>query len=338
MAIEQIEIDNLLVFSNNKFSMDFCKGINVFIGSNGSGKTTLLKLLYAACNRTHEKISQRNKQLYEFFSTNSEDKETKTIWKTNAKYCLKIDGVTLKYRNDETTFTVTEENRKIFETNIQSVYIPTTEMLSHSKGFLAMNEKYKMPFDVTQTDIIVNAELPETRKISTVSETLLAKIRKIIDGEVLYENDTFYIVKSSGQKIAYPYEAEGFRKMGLLWKLIRNGLLESGSILFWDEPECNINPEHLPVLVDILLTMQRNNVQIFVATHNYNLARYFDVLRQKNDDVIFYNLSKHNHTVRYDKSAEYVKLASSVLDEADQALFDAVAKYMVEKTNDKNNF
>ncbi|MDR2440861.1 MAG: ATP-binding protein [Planctomycetaceae bacterium] len=211
-------------------------------------------------------------------------------------------------------------------------------MLSHSKGFLAMNEKYKMPFDTTQTDIIVNAELPETREISVVNKTLLAKISSIIEGEVLYENDTFYIVKSSGAKIAYPYEAEGFRKLGLLWKLIRNGLLESGSILFWDEPEWNINPEHLPVLVDILLTIQRNGVQIFVATHNYNLARYFDVLREKNDEIVFYNLSKQDGVMCCDKSAEYIKLTSSVLEKADQALFDSVAKYVVENDNDKKNF
>ena len=49
--------------------------------------------------------------------------------------------------------------------NISSVFIPTTEMLSHAKGFLAMNQKYSMPFDGTQVDIIVNASLPETREI-----------------------------------------------------------------------------------------------------------------------------------------------------------------------------
>ena len=48
---------------------------------------------------------------------------------------------------------------------MQSVMIPTTEMLSHSRSFLALNEKFNMPFDGTQVDIIVNASLPETRKI-----------------------------------------------------------------------------------------------------------------------------------------------------------------------------
>jgi predicted ATPase len=331
MAIEQIEINNLLVFRNN-FSMDFCKGINVFIGSNGSGKTTLLKLIYAACSWTRTKIPQSRKRLYEFFSTDINNNETKNIKKSSSNYFLTIDDFTCTYIDDEIGFMFNDANRKKGETNIQSVYIPTTEMLSHSKGFLAMNEKYKMPFDTTQTDIIVNAELPETREISAVSATLLTKISNIIDGEVLYENDTFYVVKSSGQKITYSYEAEGFRKFGLLWKLIRNGLLERGSILFWDEPECNINPEHLPVLVEILLEMQRNGVQIFVATHNYNLARYFDILHKKYDEVMFYNLSKQNDIISCEKSAEYMKLAPNILEEADRILFDTVMNCATEKT------
>ncbi|MDR1206428.1 MAG: ATP-binding protein [Peptococcaceae bacterium] len=41
-----MEIKDFLVFKGD-FAMDFCPGVNVFIGSNGTGKTTLLKALYA---------------------------------------------------------------------------------------------------------------------------------------------------------------------------------------------------------------------------------------------------------------------------------------------------
>ena len=37
----------------------------------------------------------------------------------------------------------------------------------------------------------------------------------------------------------FSLEAEGLRKLGLIWKLIRNGLLEKGTVLLWDEPEAN---------------------------------------------------------------------------------------------------
>lgn len=176
--------------------------------------------------------------------------------------------------------------------NIQSVFIPTTEMLSHSKGFLAMNQKYNMPFDGTQVDIIVNASLPETRTVSETMHKVLEKISAVIDGIVVYENDTFYVQKENGNKVDFSLEAEGFRKLGLIWKLIRNGLLEAGTVLLWDEPEANLNPELYPLVVDILLELEKNGVQVFIATHSYSFAKYLEIRREKNEQVLFHDLYK----------------------------------------------
>jgi len=82
------------------------------------------------------------------------------------------------------------------------------------------------------------------------------------------------------------------RKLGLLWKLIRNGLLEKGSILLWDEPEANINPELYPLVAEILLELQKNGVQIFLATHSYNFAKYLEVRRTNKEQVMLHNLYK----------------------------------------------
>ena len=46
-----------------------------------------------------------------------------------------------------------------------------------------MNQKYTMPFDGTQVDIIVNASLPETREIPAAMSGILNKISDAIDGE-----------------------------------------------------------------------------------------------------------------------------------------------------------
>ena len=64
----------------------------------------------------------------------------------------------------------------------------------------------------------------------------LSFISEIIDGIVIYENDSFYVIKNNGMKLEFSFEAEGLRKFALLWKLIRNGLLEKDSVLIWDEP------------------------------------------------------------------------------------------------------
>ena len=106
------------------------------------------------------------------------------------------------------------------------------------------------------------------------------------------ENDSFYVLKKDGRKVDFSLEAEGLRKLGLLWKLIRNGLLEKGSVLLWDEPEANLNPELYPLVAEILLELQENGVQVFLATHSYNFAKYLEIRRTSREQVMFHNLYK----------------------------------------------
>ena len=317
MAIKTIEILNVMVFRrhwrknnaafknikegdslNDGFKLEFSDGINVLIGENGVGKTTILKMIYAATQWSMEETNEgKTKRLLQFFSNNLKDSDTLKNTENKEDYCY------YKVSDGTHSFEDSLSHRGIFNyeqwigLNIASIFIPTTEMLSHAKGFLAMNQKYNMPFDGTQIDIIVNASLPETREIPSVMNRILDKISAVIDGTVILENDTFYVLKKNGQKVDFSLEAEGLRKLGLLWKLIRNGLLEKGTILLWDEPEANLNPELYPLVVEILLELQKNGVQIFVATHSYNFAKYLEIRRTSKEQVIFHNLYKSHNSL-----------------------------------------
>lgn len=314
MAIESIDILNIMVFrrqwrKNNGdckqggikesdklsdgFHLDFCNGINVLIGENGTGKTTILKMIYAATQWSNKKTDLgKTKKLTDFFSLNLKDTSKLKNADRKDDYCY------YKVSYGKHAFEDSLSHKAIFNfddwlgLNIQSVFIPSTEMLSHSKGFLAMNQKYSMPFDGTQIDIIVNASLPETREIPESCKAVLKEISNVIDGIVMQEDDVFYVIKNDGRKIDFSLEAEGFRKLGLLWKLIRNGLLEQGTVLLWDEPEANLNPELYPLVANILLELQKNGVQIFIATHSYNFAKYLEIRRFKKEQVMFHNLYK----------------------------------------------
>lgn len=313
MAIKSIQIKNVMVFQSQRkdkekakpeedtkslskdgFSLHFCDGINVLIGENGVGKTTILKMIYAATQWSFEKKSPgKTKKLIELFSNASVNSEILQASKEESgEYYYKVsDG---KYTfEDHLNKEGQSDSEEWYGLNIPAVFIPTTEMLSHAKGFLAMNQKYRMPFDGTQIDIIVNASLPETREIPDSCKAVLDEISKVIDGTVVQENDIFYVLKKDGRKVEFSLEAEGFRKLGLLWKLIRNGLLEKGSVLLWDEPEANLNPELYPMVANILLSLEENGVQIFIATHSYNFAKYLEIRRNKTEQVMFHNLYNH---------------------------------------------
>jgi ABC-type multidrug transport system ATPase subunit len=131
-------------------------------------------------------------------------------------------------------------------------------------------------------------------------------------------------VRTDGVRIPFANEASGYKKLGFLGLLVTSGQLEKGSILLWDEPENSLNPELVPVLVNILLELSCNGVQIFIATHDYNLVRYFDVRKDKTVPVVYHNLTKAGEQIVCNSSSEYIKLPDNLLEKASANLFKAV--------------
>jgi energy-coupling factor transporter ATP-binding protein EcfA2 len=328
MPINRIEMKDFLVFKG-EFATDFCHGVNVLIGSNGTGKTTLLKAMYGLVNGKVEKC---------FYSRNSKDnvaygnggivkllydkessmKFTQGPYNENAGAVVHpLNGKTVQFSGGFAMYSI---SGKRFEN--PNVYIPEKDMLSHSLGFLALKqERPSVPFDDTLTDVIAKAQLYPKRE--TIKNSLCTKIREIIGGEVAYDDDTFIILKDkSSTPIPFPMEASGYKKFGLLWKLIRNGLLEKESILFWDEPENSLSPELVPVLVDILLELSRNGVQIFIATHSEILASYFSVNKQKGDGVMFYSFYKDGEQIKADSNDRFDLLNPNKLIEEPVKLYE----------------
>ena len=338
MSIKTIEVRNVLVFQRgwrvsdkqervkDTFSLQFGDGINVLLGQNGTGKTTLLKMIYAATQWSNEQVDEnKSKNLLQFFSNNLKDlDELKSASHEEELSYYKVTDGTHAFEES-----ISHHGLLDYEgwrhRNIPSVFIPATEMLSHAKGFLALNQKFKMPFDATQIDIIVNASLPEVREEPAALHGVLEKISEAIGGTVIMEDDAFYVLKKEGYKVDFSLEAEGLRKLGLLWKLIRNGLLEPGSVLLWDEPEANLNPELYPLVANILLELQKNGVQIFVATHSYNFAKYLEIRRSEKEQVRFHNLYKNENQVVVPSSADRMDdLEQNHIMMADNALLDEV--------------
>src|SRR5690606_2535492 len=88
--------------------------------------------------------------------------------------------------------------------------------------------------------------------------------------------------------------------------LLENHELDPGKsgILLWDEPEANLNPKLMKLVVEMLLELARNGQQIVVATHDYVLLKWFDLLadKGKDDHVRF-------HTLYRNKSDSEIKIA-----------------------------
>ena len=93
-------------------------------------------------------------------------------------------------------------------------------------------------------------------------------------------DDRFYLKPGTQARLEFNLVAEGLRKIALLWQLIKNGTLERGSVLFWDEPR-QILILNIFRLAELLIMLEREGVQIFVSTHDYFLSKYIEVKKKK---------------------------------------------------------
>ena len=311
MAISSVEVNNFLVF-RGAFSVDFCPGVNVIIGGNGTGKTTMMKIMYFNTESRIITAGQTDEIYAELYITNDDSVEV--------YFQGKLDGLDYKFCSTP-------------EEGYQAVYIPEKDMLSNAKGLPETWEYGDSDFSQIDIDIIKKARILAKKP----KQALYLKICNLIGGEPKSEGESFFMKRDDLKTpIHFSHEASGYRKLGLLALLIRNEQIKPGSVLFWDEPENSLNPEIVPVLVGILLELAQNGVQIFVTTHDYNLARYFDVRKNKDIPVMFHNFSKDDKGyISCVSSVEYIKISHNLLESSSADLFKAVVADALEVDDDE---
>lgn len=293
--LTRIKLENFTAFGT--LDQSFSAGVNVIIGANGTGKTHLLKVLYAACAITMGEDRDRGfaRKLLGVFNP-YQSRMTRLIRRQQGLPAAQIevsrdDGVKLKALIDNQKADV-EDVRVTGQSRWQAAqqecaYIPVKEMLAHAPGFLATVAKREIAFEDVYADIIRKAFLPVLKgKVTGDRLRLLAALQRAIEGKVIAKGEHLFLKNNQGE-LEFTLLAEGVRKLALVWMLIQNGTLLSGSVLFWDEPEANLNPSLMGDVVEIILELQRLGVQVFLTTHNYVLLKEFD-LRQKPADSVRY--------------------------------------------------
>ena len=309
MIIKRIEIKDFLVFKD-VFTLDFCPGVNIFIGENGTGKTTLLRAIHMWAKKTMPNGSSDDAPFVGFLPLLTSEGHQKTR-----------DSIIMESGDIK-----------------NCVYIPEKDILEHAKGLLPFIMKKQTSFTQIYEDILVAAQDVPTQKQSDTQRAIGQKIAGIIDGYIEWvPNDgMYYTIKTNGSRIPFIYEASGYKKLGLLGLLLSCGQLEPGTVLLWDEPENSLNPELVPVLVDILIELANSGVQIFIATHDYNFARYFDVRKNKGVSALFFNFSKtEDGNIVCNSAHAYIKIQNNLFERASADLFKAVVADAMGVLNDE---
>jgi ABC-type ATPase involved in cell division len=296
--ITHIGVTNFTAFSS--LHQEFSPGVNVVIGTNGTGKTHLLKILYAACAITvgddkDKSYSLKLRNVFNPFEGRMGRLSRRQSGSVKTKVVVTRQG-SAKLTAEFSNHTSNPEDVKVTgevswkKEELTSAYIPVKEMLAHAPGFLATAAKREIAFEEVYTDVIKRAFLPRLLGPTDGDrQRLLTVLQKAIDGKVVAKGEYFFLKNKQGD-LEFTLLAEGMRKLALVWLLIQNGTLLSGSVLFWDEPEANLNPALMGEVVEVILELQRHGVQVFLATHNYVLLKEFDLRRRQTDAVRYISL------------------------------------------------
>lgn len=350
MQIYHLKMNNFTVFE--ELDIDFEKGINILIGENGTGKTHILKLLYSACQATDPKVSFPNKLVRVMLP--DEYKILRLITRhpgnrsTEIKVAAQSDdnsaekNLSLSFNNKTKKWDALVRGKEGWEKafpKMSSIFIPAKEILSNSFNLAAAVDKNNVKFDDTYIDIIHSAKVDiSVGRNSVEKDKRLKKIEEIIDGTVFYDaqKDEFYLKKGQSKQ-EFSLVAEGIRKMALLWQLVKNGTLEKGSVLFWDEPEANINPQYIPIIVELILALQRDGVQVFLSTHDYVVAKYFEVRKQSGDRIMFHSFDHdEGGNIRYNRSESFEKLKGNKIIQSFNNLLDEIYAEGARQSGDFN--
>ena len=154
-------------------------------------------------------------------------------------------NIDISFHTNSKTLSIQDHNNYNLYKN-EPTFIPTKEVLSFMKGFTSLYEKYGLSFDQTYQDICLLLDLPEVRpnNLHEKSKWAMMEIENICGGRFIFYGGGKVTFKTENTEFSANTMAEGFRKIGILSRLLETGAIQPGvsGPLFWDEPESNLNP------------------------------------------------------------------------------------------------
>ena len=307
----------------NDCSLDFCKGINVFIGRNGTGKTHILKCMAASMkanslfalstSKTKDKFGDLlTEKLLGYFKPDTLGHLVNKYGSGTASVNLTMETGRLSFNFGEKASLAKTDNNAYLE-QPSFIYIPPREMFSLFEGFISLYEKREISFDETYLDLAKAMDAAPLRNEALKdAQDMLAPLLKKWNVKVLRKGNRFYVVEDSEEYEAH-LVAEGLRKIATILYLCLNGELKRGSILFWDEPESNMNPTLISAIADLLVELAKvYGIQMFISTHDYLLSHKLSMLveyaPEENPAMRFFSLQKKGHDIQMETADKLVDI------------------------------
>lgn len=207
-----------------------------------------------------------------------------------------------------------------------SIFLPSREILGVFEGLASLYERREINVDETYVDAVRALELAPLKGARPGALGAAARdLEQAIGSRVRRQGPRFYLTEArTGAKVEANLAAEGHRKIASLLHLISNGALRDRAVLFWDEPEANLNPILSETVVDAIANLAKGGVQVILATHDYLIADRLSFLADTDPE----SAETRFFAMRRDaKGAATAEVANRLTDLDDNLLFEAVREH-----------
>jgi len=301
--IKSLKFRNFTVFGSARFT--FGPKLNVIIGENGAGKSHVIKAIYAVDTamlgeRVNHVAGRIRQSLHKVFMAADADLISRSGRESASGGTIEVVTSSPASSISFTLEPGATSEEAVYDTKTtHTVFIPAKELLSIYPSFIGLWQKFDLSYDRTYYDTIMALSLPPLKKAPTIHAAIIDELEAAIGAKIYLSKDTkrfVYQVKGDDKETDINLAAEGWCRLGMLMQLLRNGSIEKGGHLFWDEPEANLNPKLVKLVAKAIFALGKAGVQVFVTTHSLFLLRELDMLRTadkglKKGDVRFFNLS-----------------------------------------------
>jgi predicted ATPase len=310
-------------------SFEFVPGVNVFVGENGTGKTHVMKVLYSVI--LPESVAGTRDFAKTLLRVMPAERQADIVRHTSEEQVAWVQCDHDEFRFDgriESAIPVGVLSTEQGERRNRPVFIPATDMIGHTRKFTNFWDEYNLDFDYTFRDIAHLLEIERRVPAEQYRELVRQLEDDVLHGSVEFDakEDRFFLVRN-GNREPMPLVAEGLRKIATLLVLLRNGSIKSGTTLFWDEPEVNLNPALMDEVVGAIMTLARSGVQVFLATHSYVILKEIDLAMNASDSVKFFSFYTGGGATSISSSSDFASLRPNpILDQYDWMMVRDMAK------------
>ena len=301
--IQQLDVENFTVFP--KAAFEFGSQLNVFIGENGTGKTQILKLIYAVVSLISQKQELNQpvdlkdgskeydivKAIFKIDSITdlvNTDSKQQSLTKKRACMSMQFNGrnnLEIILQDDKNHVNTSTHGKTDFLHGTTALFLPGHELLTIYPNYQSLSKMYQLPYDSTIDDAIARLGLPYKKETPKEYDEIVKVLEKAIDGRIFLKNEKFYF-SHGNHEMDVNMAAEGWRKLGMVLQLLKNGGLGKGMVMLWDEPEANLNPKLIRLIAKVIVELSRLEIQTFITTHSLFLLREIDMLVKADKKII----------------------------------------------------